>query len=233
MNITKKNIAIFAKDESLNSYEFWKILNNIRKDRGASPVLHKDFIKRVADECDDLGGKEIFLHPQNNMEITSYKLNRDQMFLVGMRESKAVRKQVLKWLHELSDKVDEIEAQKAERAEASLSFKEQSAALKLSREFEGKETLSHHYSNEADLLNRVILGCTAKSYRSAHQLDKADSLRDTLTPVELEAYTALRKANETYLLDGLTHSERKEKLTNRYKRFYCQRLIEEYERLNG
>ena len=43
MQITKKNIAIFAKDESLNSYEFWKILNNIRKDRGASPIRHNDF----------------------------------------------------------------------------------------------------------------------------------------------------------------------------------------------
>jgi len=233
MQITKKNIAIFAKDESLNSYEFWKILNNIRKDRGASPVEHSKFLARVKDEIDDLGESQTFRHPQNKLEMECYNLNKRQMLLIGMRESKAIRKQVLNWLDLLITKVSELEKQKAERAEASLSFKEQSAALKLSREFEGKETLSHHYSNEADLLNRVILGSTAKAYRMAHQLDKADSLRDTLTPVELEAYTALRKANETYLLDGLTHSERKEKLIGRYKRFYCQRLIEEYARLNG
>jgi hypothetical protein len=99
--------------------------------------------------------------------------------------------------------------------------------------FAKDETLSHHYSNEADLLNIVILGRSAKKYRIANDLDKTDSLRDTLTPVELEAFTALRKANETYLLDGLSYTERKEKLKARYMRFYCNRLIEEYELLNG
>ena len=232
MKTSNKMVALFAKQETISSFDFWKILNGIREDRGASPLRHNDFMERVTDEIDDLGVCETFVHPQNKKEMPMYQLSKDHMLLIGMRESKVIRKQVLKWLHELSDRVNDLQAQKADRADASLSFKEQSAALKLSREFEGKETLSHHYSNEADLLNRVILGSTAKAYRIAHQLDKSDSLRDTLTPVELEAYTALRKANETYLLDGLTHSERKEKLTGRYKRFYCQRLIDEMHLLN-
>ncbi len=234
MKASKKLIAIFAKSKEVSTVDFLKTINELRLENGDNKIEPRHFLERVFDEIgEDLNRKSFTVQNRNKTVTTHYMLDEDQMLLVGMRESKSVRKQVLLWLHHLSDKVNELEKQKAERAEASLSFKEQSAALKLSREFEGKETLSHHYSNEADLLNRVILGCTAKSYRSAHQLGKADSLRDTLTPVELEAYTALRKANETYLLDGLTHSERKEKLTDRYKRFYCQRLIEEYERLNG
>lgn len=233
MNITKINVAVFAKDESISSYEFWKVLNKIREDVGAIHIRHDQFIERAIDECDLANCKTFAVkNTKGNKELQAYSLNKDQMLLIGMRESKVIRKHVLKWLHDLSDRVVELEKQKADRAEASLSFKEQSAALKLSRELDGKETLSHHYSNEADLLNRVILGCTAKRYRIAHELDKLDSLRDTLTPVELEAYAALRKANETYLLDGLSYDERKEKLTARYKRFYCQRLIDELHLLN-
>ena len=233
MNITKKNIAVFAKDESLNSYEFWKILNNIRKDRGANPVLHKDFIKRVVDECDDLGDKEIFPHPQNKKDITSYQLNRDQMFLIGMRESKAVRKQVLKWLHDLSDKVTELEKQKVELAEASLSFKEQSAALKKVRDMKGKETKFYHYSNEADMINGLILGRTAAAYREHNGFDKTVRLRDTLSPVELEAFTALRKSNEALISAGLELCDRKKMLESQLMLMFNQRLIEEYELLNG
>ena len=233
MNITKKNIAVFAKDESLNSYEFWKVLNNIRKAEGATPIRHNQFLSRVEDEIKDLPRSNNFVPSRQSEPVRTYNLTQKQMFRVGMRESKIVRERVSEWIDILEKRVNELGKQKADRAEASLSFKEQSAALKLSRELDGKETLSHHYSNEADLLNIVILGRSAKKYRIANDLDKTDSLRDTLTPVELEAFTALRKANETYLLDGLPYTERKEKLKARYMRFYCNRLIEEYELLNG
>ena len=233
MNITKNNIAVFAKEETLSSYEFWKILNTIRKDRGASHVEHGKFLARVKDEIDDLPQSQTFRVEKSHREIDTYQLNKRQMLLIGMRESKAIRKQVLNWLDFLINKVNELEKQKADRADASLSFKERSAAVKLIRDLNGKETCNYHYSNEADLLNGVILGCSAKKYRVANDLDKTQSLRDTLTAVELEAFTALRKANETYLLDGLSYTERKEKLAARYKRFYCNRLTEEYEILNG
>jgi hypothetical protein len=231
MNITKKNVSLFAKSESISSYDFWKVLNQIRKDEGEKIVRHDQFLARIEDECDDLGVCKTFAHPQNKRLMKMYQLNHDQMILVGMRESKVVRKQVLNWLKFLTQKVSELKNQIHQRNEASLNFKEQSAALKLSREMEGKETLSHHYANEADLLNIVILGCSAKNYRIKHNLDDKDSLRDTLTPVELEAFISLRKANENYLLDGMSYIDRKTKLLSRFIRFFNKKLVDELHRL--
>ena len=60
-----------------------------------------DFFNRVKDEL-DLEDSEIFSipHPQNKKPQKCANLNTDQMLLIGMRESKAVRKSVLaklKW----------------------------------------------------------------------------------------------------------------------------------------
>lgn len=232
MLITKKNIAVFAKDESLSSYEFWKVLNQIRKDRGASHVEHGKFLTKVKDELDDLPQSTICRVEKSNREIEVYQLNKDQMMLVGMRESKVIRKQVLKWLKELSARVDSLEQQKADRTEASLSFKEQSTALKSIRQLKGKETLSFHYSNEANMINRLILGCTAKAYREDNGFDASVSLRDTLTQVEIEAFTALRKSNEAFINAGIEFEDRKNMLKSQLKLSFNQRLIDEVHLLN-
>ena len=94
MLITKKNVSLFAKSESISSYEFWKILNKMRKDDGENSMRHDQYLSRVESECEDLGVCKSFTHPQNKQEMPMYDLNRGQMLLVGMRESRAVRKQV-------------------------------------------------------------------------------------------------------------------------------------------
>ena len=235
MQITKKNIAIFAKDESLNSYEFWKILNNIRNNDGVKSIQHGDFLKRVEDEIDDLPAPIIseVKRPQGGTnKLTTYQLNKDQMLYVGMRESKSVRKAVGGWLKHLSGKVNELEKQKADRAEASLSFKEQSAAVKYIRDLDGKECEAHHFSNEANLLNRIVLGRTAANYRATNALDRSQSLRDTLSAVQIEAFIALRKSNEALIRAGLEYSQRQTLLKSQFDKAFKQRMIDEMHLLN-
>ena len=89
-------------DFTINTYDLWNKLNWFRIEAKESKIRHDDFISRVEDECDDLGVCENFAHPQNKQKMSMYTLNRDQTLLVGMRESKTVRKQVLKWLNDLS-----------------------------------------------------------------------------------------------------------------------------------
>lgn len=83
---------------TMSSYELWKVINKFRQDDGANKVRHDDFLARVADECDDLGVCETFAVPSTGVKLKAYQLNHDQILLVGMRESKAVRKKVLAWL---------------------------------------------------------------------------------------------------------------------------------------
>ncbi len=95
------NLTLQQESETIRSYDFWKQVNEFRAQEGGR-FRHDDFLARVVDECDDLGVCETFAHPQNNQPVRFYMLNKDQMLLVGMRESKVVRKKVLEWLKTLS-----------------------------------------------------------------------------------------------------------------------------------
>ena len=100
-------------------------------------------------------------------------------------------------------------------------------ALRQAREEAGKETKHFHYANEADMLNRIILGKTSKQYREYHGLLEARNLRDTLTVGELAAFADLERANKTFLDMGYSFEERKEKLSHLFNRKHLKALIEE------
>lgn len=105
------NDLILAQTESLtmSSYDLWKKLNEMRREECCRIIRHDDFLSRVEDECDDLGACEYFAHPQNKSEMKMYRLNRDQMILVGMRESKQLRKKVLNWIKSLSSEKQQFQ----------------------------------------------------------------------------------------------------------------------------
>lgn len=51
----------------------------------------------------------------------------------------------------------------------------------------------YHFSNEADMLNKIILGATAKQYRVQHKIPKDESVRDYMLPWQVEALVKLQK----------------------------------------
>jgi len=85
------------------------VLNSIREDEGASKLQHRDFLRRVVDELDDLPRVESFHPPRQRDPIDIYELTEKQMLLVGMRESKIVRRKVVDWLEHLSTRVHILE----------------------------------------------------------------------------------------------------------------------------
>ena len=96
-----------------------------------------------------------------------------------------------------------------------------------------EEIKPYHFSNEADLINRIVLGCTASKFRKDNDVDKNDSIRDYLTFEQLNCITALQRANTVYIEDGLDFQERKEKLTSLFNRKHKQKLIGESHLLNA
>lgn len=97
------NLSVANKEVlTMSSYDLWKVINNFRLSEGSNKVRHDDFLARVVDECDDLGVCENFAVPSSGVTLKAYQLNRDQMLLVGMRESKVVRKKVLGWIKSLT-----------------------------------------------------------------------------------------------------------------------------------
>ncbi|WKL87715.1 hypothetical protein [Aeromonas caviae] len=74
------------------------IINPARDVEGESPLRNTELLRKLEDECDDLGVVQTFCTTTSQgakRQVKGYTLNFDQMMLIGMRESKAVRRSVL------------------------------------------------------------------------------------------------------------------------------------------
>lgn len=106
-----KNAAYLmaAAEVTMSSLDFLNnIINPARISCGEAKVENRHFVTRIEDELDDLGVAEKFYVTTAQgakRSVKGYNLNMEQMTLVGMRESKAVRRSVLDKLKELSKPV--------------------------------------------------------------------------------------------------------------------------------
>ena len=121
---------------------------------------------------------------------------------------------------------------KADRSALRLEYRPMTDALVRNRQDAGKGPAKHwHYSNEADLINRIALGYSAAAFRVHHDIGPDVPLRDYLTPLQIQCLTDLQRANTVYLDDGMSFDDRKVKLTDLYRRRHCAKLTEEAHRL--
>ncbi|HAG5566406.1 TPA: hypothetical protein G8O65_001507 [Salmonella enterica] len=81
---------------SMSSLDFLNnIINPSRIEAGEKPVRPSDFHARVNDEIDEKLNYENFVVGRTGHKTYYTMLNMEQMMLIGMRESKAVRRSVL------------------------------------------------------------------------------------------------------------------------------------------
>jgi hypothetical protein len=109
----------------------------------------------------------------------------------------------------IRDMINGERTRKSNRQDTRMGYKPLSDAIKASHE----EPKPYHYSNEANLLNRIVFGLDAKEFR---QQNEVKSVRDNATPEQLE-YLALLQSFDTHLLHlELTYDERKDQLMKYY-----------------
>lgn len=95
--------------------------------------------------------------------------------------------------------------------EASKDFcKLMNEALERHRSTLGKETQGHHYSNEANLLNRLVLGMDAAKWASRHGV--SGPIRQHMSAYQLALVAYLERSNATLLDAGMDFAERKARL---------------------
>lgn len=100
-----QQVVIFNNEFSMSSYEFLTtVINPARVEAGENPVDNRKFLARVRDELDDCKTfaterktfPTVLITPTGGgRQMESITLTGDQLLLVGMRESKAVRRKVL------------------------------------------------------------------------------------------------------------------------------------------
>ena len=70
----------------------------------------------------------------------------------------------------------------------------------------------YHYSNECDMINRIVLGMSAKQYREAHNIPKGESIRPYLTDEQVEMLNTLQDIDYGLLLGVPDFQQRKRQL---------------------
>ncbi|MEI7261338.1 phage antirepressor KilAC domain-containing protein [Pectobacterium carotovorum] len=101
--MTKSTLAVPNGVVTMSSLDFLNnIINPSRTEAGEKPVRPSDFHARVNDEIGEDLNYENFVVGKTGHKTYYTILNMDQMTLIGMRESKAVRRSVLEKLKSLS-----------------------------------------------------------------------------------------------------------------------------------
>ncbi|WP_084254162.1 Rha family transcriptional regulator [Methylobacter marinus] len=127
-----------------------------------------------------------------------YMLNRDQaLFLITLMRN---NQRTVAFKKRLVKQFSEMEAWIKERLQSSVEYKVMSSILKDARALAGKETESHHYANEAKLVNWAMTG----AYKA---FDKA-----ALSQEEMELLNDLQARNAVLIGAGMTRENRKESL---------------------
>lgn len=70
----------------------------------------------------------------------------------------------------------------------------------------------YHYSNECDMINRIVLGMPAKQFRLANGIEKGESIRPYLTDEQINMLETLQKVDVGLLVAFPNYEDRKQRL---------------------
>ena len=74
----------------------------------------------------------------------------------------------------------------------------------------------YHFSNECDMLNRLVTGMSAKQFREAHGIEKGKSIRPYLTAEQIDLMEKLQKV-DVGLLVAVPDFEQRKQFLEKYK----------------
>lgn len=125
-------------------------------------------------------------YKERGKKYPEYLLTRDgfTLLVMGFTGKKAMAFKLA-----YIQRFNEMESFIKTRSLARLEYPELTDAIKSVHE----EPKFYHYSNEADMINRIVIGTTAKQFRKEHGIDKDESIREHLTPWQAAAIQKLQR----------------------------------------
>lgn len=172
---------------------------------------------------------------KQNKEIPCYQLT-ERGFLIAMpfiggEKAKDGQVRLVDSFIEYRERAKQESLVQAERDLARVEYRPMTNAIKSSKESEGKEAEHYHFSNEANMINRIVLGTTSAKFRKENDIGKTEAIRDYLTAEQIRAITELQRADTVFINMGWDYDKRKLELTGMFERNHRLPLIEEQHRL--
>lgn len=86
-----------------------------------------------------------------------------------------------------------------------------------------EEPKHYHFSNEINMINRIVLGMDAKHFKDLNGLEKGtSSIRPYLTADQIRGIEALQRADIGLIVSGMEYEERKQVLEQYFQRSLLQ-----------
>lgn len=149
------------------------------------------------------------VYKSRGKEYPEYLMTKDGFTMLVMGYT---GKEAMQFKEMYINKFNEMERYITSRNLAKMEFPALTDNIKLAHE----DPKHYHYSNECDLINRIVLGKSAKQFKEDKGLDKTVSIREYLTDEEIYYIEKLQKADVGMVLAIPDFQERKKAL----KRYY-------------
>lgn len=209
------------------------VAQGIKKDH--KPVIQ--LVRKYKSDLEEFGRVEFEMRPFETdggiqkQEMALLNEQQTTLLITYMRNNDYVRAFKKRLVAEFFRMRSVLASKKMDRNTARLEYKPMTDAIKHEREAQGKTIAPYHFSNEAELINRIVLDMTAAKFRVYHDIAKKASIRDYLTPEQIHCITELQRANTVFIGMGWDFKQRKATLMAIFNKNHRQPLIEAQHKL--